>query len=698
MVALLFPSRSTLLAGLVLNAAIVAFESWRAKKMQWLSAEQSRSKDDPIEDRESDLIGRADVVQELQSYVLDLKRPIVALSGNYGDGKSSVLNLLEKEIGRRAIVVRFSAWLPGSEGTFAIDLFRDIAKECGNDFLGGQLKKKCLAFARTVSGSVALAPGGPNFSSGLRDLIPVQSQKEEVRELREAFGRVPKPVLVLLDEIDRMQREELLVLLKVLRGTSSIPNTTFVCAFSRDHLCRTLAVGEKDSASWTEYLEKFFPVSVHLTPPTPGLCGRILCEEARALFREQRWFSTEVEDVDFAKSLQQAWDSSLQRVCSNLRKVRLLLNDLGSAARAVAGEVNPLDLLLITFVRRYAPALFTAIRGLGEGLACDSQIGAVSAAVSTADVPLETLRADINSLPNVDEFEWVVGCLFPRFGAYVRKKGGAFLFSAREHEHSSTVNGRRICDGRYFPLYMFAILPDTMFSASRFVEVCDRLRAAATELDVAGIFSDTIASTKTEQTTDFLRKLRDQVRQFKLLVAESLAYAVAVEAERLYNGLTRGSEDDTFEALQAEQLIVEVSQIVGESNQQRVISKAISCSFHDRLAVYLLERAAGRRGYDFRAASSLDVAALTSAFTERMRSRYNREELSSSRNLSSSDLFAIRRWLNETPGDSCISEGFWDGFIGSSRKKLAEAIDFIYPRGFWTSDPKPIVDPIFPVS
>ena len=45
-------------------------------------------------------------------------------------------------------------------------------------------------------------------------LVPTQSQREEIQELHEALARVPKPVVVLLDEIDRMQKDELLVLLK----------------------------------------------------------------------------------------------------------------------------------------------------------------------------------------------------------------------------------------------------------------------------------------------------------------------------------------------------------------------------------------------------------------------------------------------------------------------------------------------------
>jgi len=63
-------------------------------------------------------------------------------------------------------------------------------------------------------------------------------------------------ILVLLDEIDRMHKEELVVLLKILRGASSIPNVTFVCAFSEEEITKEL--DNKTGLSYG-YMEKFSP-------------------------------------------------------------------------------------------------------------------------------------------------------------------------------------------------------------------------------------------------------------------------------------------------------------------------------------------------------------------------------------------------------------------------------------------------------
>jgi KAP-like P-loop domain-containing protein len=75
--------------------------------------------DDPIDDWKQDIIGRAAVVELLAEHTFRDRTPVIALNGDYGDGKTSVLRLFQKAIENKAIVVSFSAWLPGTETTLA---------------------------------------------------------------------------------------------------------------------------------------------------------------------------------------------------------------------------------------------------------------------------------------------------------------------------------------------------------------------------------------------------------------------------------------------------------------------------------------------------------------------------------------------------------------------------------------------------
>jgi hypothetical protein len=139
------------------------------------------------------------------------------LGGAFGDGKSSVLNLLRLQLADSAIVISFSSWLPNSELTLANDLFGDITAECNSHLLVPALRKHLRKFASLLAGSVS-------YLKPLPDVLPPYTQRQEIQDLGEALGRLPKRVVVLLDEIDRMQKPELLTLLKIIRGAASLPN------------------------------------------------------------------------------------------------------------------------------------------------------------------------------------------------------------------------------------------------------------------------------------------------------------------------------------------------------------------------------------------------------------------------------------------------------------------------------------------
>jgi hypothetical protein len=49
--------------------------------------------------------------------------------------------------------------------------------------------------------------------------------------------------------------------------------------------------------------------------------------------------------------------------------------------------------------------------------------------------------------------------------------------------------------------------------------------------------------------------------------------------------------------------------------------------------------------------------------------------------------------------DQAIEQEFWRRFIGATRQRLAQAINFLYPGGVvWSDDPRPIIEKLFPIA
>jgi KAP family P-loop domain len=222
--------------------------------------------DSPIGEWEQDILNRSAFVESLISAIMVSKAPVIAIHGAYGDGKTSVLHLLGKSLKGHAVVVPFITWLPGSQDNLAVEVFESIATECKRHYYVPQLRKRSLAYAKSLCEAV---PYGKAFS----DLLPSTSQEEDIEDLGSSLRRLPRRIVVLLDEMDRMQEEELRILLKVIRGVSAFPNLSYVCALNR--LAVENILPKIDGVEKHEYFEKFFPATFELPRVDSGLLFRL---------------------------------------------------------------------------------------------------------------------------------------------------------------------------------------------------------------------------------------------------------------------------------------------------------------------------------------------------------------------------------------------------------------------------------------
>jgi len=94
--------------------------------------------------------------------------------------------------------------------------------------------------------------------------------------------------------------------------------------------------------------------------------------------------------------------------------------------------------------------------------------------------------------------------------------------------------------------------------------------------------------------------------------------------------------------------------------------------------------------------SHIDPLKVRAAFIARMEARYGKAVDAPNVNISQGDWRAFNVWAGNTPGDRETEQDFWRRFIGSSRKKLGQALGFLFPTGFtWSDDPRPLIDNLF---
>jgi hypothetical protein len=644
-------------------------------KVRSLAGSQLEWSDDPIQSWAQDALGRAALVDSLSVKIMIAKTPVILLSGPFGSGKTSTLNLLREHLESKAIVVSFSTWLPGSQETLASYLFGDIARECNKHYLVPGLRQSAKRLATALGQKVP-------FLSEYLKLLPPNTQKDDINSLKSALLRLPKRVLVLLDEIDRMEKDEIMTLLKAIRGMATLPNVTFVCAGSLDTMVQ---ITGKDH----EYFEKFFPFVRSVPEPDPAALHKTGVDRLVAVFASCGWFETSTEADAFKKRIESVWTARIAPFCENLRAIGLLANDVSVAAAPLRGEVDPVDLTLVEMLDRFAPAAY--------GLVAKNSLALTGGESLVRGGPYQTdedetknrtkFLADLKkAVPDEDELEKVKGVLHELFP--LLSKGGGQLERRlrRITKDADKENGKRISEPGMFPAYFRYELPDAMFSSTEIASLLQRFEGSESRSEGEAIFLDTLQSMGkgSLKRDDFLRKLAESVKTIPANAGKALG-EVAAKASASY---TYDMMAPFGEAGHVLRMILFVAQKLSKTERIAFLRQCILNSTDDTMAFRISTILTQQEGD-----SNLDIsiADLNEAFAERMRKRYGRDVDAANFDLSTSDSWALEYW-GRNPEDRKIQNEFWLRYIGNSKARLAYAFrEFFLPLAAYTVDPTTFV-------
>ncbi len=239
--------------------------------------------------------------------------------------------------------------------------------------------------------------------------VPIKLQR---KKLFDALTALDRPLLLVIDDIDRLTSGEIALLFQLVKANADFPNLIFLLLFDRDVVSKALdrVVDSKGS----EFLSKIVQVGLHVPGIDPAQVHKLLFEgldrllthpDAQRLFDPVRWGNV--------------FHGGLKHYFTNIRDVNRFIGSLsfhiGIFSGQAAFEVNPVDLIAIEAIRVFDSPLYLAIRDSKELLtstekddAEHKRSNAVKALVSL--VP-EARRSQASELLSelFPAIEWVFG-------------------------------------------------------------------------------------------------------------------------------------------------------------------------------------------------------------------------------------------------------------------------------------------------
>lgn len=174
----------------------------------------------------------------------------ILLNERYGAGKTTFFNIIEDKAKGRMRTCVFKPWQTTEEGGITEELLKLLEEQYAISYqLGRQLEdySKLLLSGGEVKNALGLV------SHILKRRDSLALRYESIKEMLQVIN---DPLLVLVDDVDRLQAEELLTLLKLLRNGADFPNIIYLVAADKEAMFQMLET--KGIKNAEEYLKKFF--------------------------------------------------------------------------------------------------------------------------------------------------------------------------------------------------------------------------------------------------------------------------------------------------------------------------------------------------------------------------------------------------------------------------------------------------------
>ena len=336
------------------------------------------SADQPISDRHRDLLNRfafADRIAELLDHLPTKVGLVVGIFGPWGSGKTTVLNLLRSGLRKNdSVVVRdFNPWRLTDESKIFPSFFSVLSDaikkrpstkmERLRDWVGRrwrQVWKVIKLILRMWKPSVAdvadelLKAFGAVAAAG--DSVELEIQRNEIVHQLRHFN---KRIVVLVDDIDRLDKGETQLLFRVIKACADFPNVCYILAF--DYKMVAKAIGERYGAgseeSGRKFLGKIVQVPIELPPPAREDLRKLTLDQLNTVVACTGLKLTDAQ----GRELVTEFDPVIGSQLTTPRDAKRLRNELMFTVPPLVGEAHPVDLLLIEVVRVFFPDVYSIV-------------------------------------------------------------------------------------------------------------------------------------------------------------------------------------------------------------------------------------------------------------------------------------------------------------------------------------------------
>lgn len=228
------------------------------------------------------------IVSRLLTTNLSTKSFTLGITGEWGTGKTTFLDDLINQFGDKAEIIRFNPWMCKSPDQVITDFFNVLREKLSSTH--SRLSRPIVEYASFLTEAASLSTVSSLFAK-LSFSWPRKDSLQSRREyLSEQFKQMKKPVVVCIDDLDRLDSNEIFEVLRLIRNTADFCNMIYIVTYDKNYVTKVLSGKNIEDAN--AYIEKIFNVELHLPKVDDSQLFEMFC---RCL--EQQIISTSNEQL-----------------------------------------------------------------------------------------------------------------------------------------------------------------------------------------------------------------------------------------------------------------------------------------------------------------------------------------------------------------------------------------------------------------
>ena len=265
----------------------------------------------------------------------------VGISGEWGVGKTAFLNLLKNHLKDKAEIVDFNPWMCRTPEQVTQDFFASLRHQLKNKY--SSLSKPIRDYARDLI-SISIEPHTLlHFNIHFKG----NSLYERKQTLSQKLFLIQRPIVVIIDDMDRLERDEVFEVLRLIRNTADLSNLIYLVSYDKEYLACVLE--EKKIKDASSFLEKIFPIEIHL----PKVDKISIWEKLKSEIMAQDAYHGKL----FFKHFNNEEQELILRVLNNYRRIkrfsRIIMLNIEYLKDVSRREINLLDVFWLELLQIY---------------------------------------------------------------------------------------------------------------------------------------------------------------------------------------------------------------------------------------------------------------------------------------------------------------------------------------------------------